>query len=36
MRVKRHWNRLPSETTDTLFLEVLKARLAAVLSKLVQ
>jgi len=35
MRVVRHWNRLPREVVDALFLEVFKARLEGALGNLI-
>jgi len=35
MRVVKHWNVLPREVVDALFLEVFKARLAGALSNVV-
>ena len=34
-RVVRHWNRLPRESLDAPFLEVLKARLNGALDSLI-
>ena len=36
VRVVRHWNRLPSEVMDVLFLETFKARLQRALSTLIK
>jgi len=35
MKIVRHWNRLPQEAVDVLFLEAFKARLDGALSILV-
>ncbi|KFZ50835.1 hypothetical protein N321_06285, partial [Antrostomus carolinensis] len=35
VRMDRHWNRLPKEVVDALFLEVFKARLDEAWSNLI-
>jgi len=36
MRVVKHWNRLPREVVDALFLEIFKVRLDGAVSNLIE